>query len=109
MSKKTSFRGRDKRTGEWVYGDVIYASNGTFIWVNIDSAFVPVTPNSISQFVGYDARCEAIYEGDSLIDEMNFSAKCKATLSAEAIYLDGNGSNDIDDKQCRFVLDNKCQ
>ena len=72
MTKVIEFRGKSKKTGEWLYGDLVR---------NVDGAFAVVPPfkmtcnnyceqyeveeDTIGQNTGmYDSRLKKIYEGD---------------------------------------------
>ncbi len=60
--RKIKFRGKGK-DGKYYYGDLIHYKNGRVeIYTEIDAQVVE--PESVEQFVGYDADGNEIYEGD---------------------------------------------
>ena len=61
------FRGKDLDSDKVVYGHFWYSESfGTTV------NGVVVDPESVVQFIGYDAEGNEIYEGDSLIDSDGF-------------------------------------
>lgn len=70
MSREIKFRGRDIRTGNWLYGDLRRLEDRTLIIPTGENAFKAsiddcVHPNSIGQFTGlHDMEDIDIYEGD---------------------------------------------
>ncbi len=71
------FRGQVIKDGRFVYGDLFQFKSKTaictdvvsFLYEKKHSALVEVTPESVAQFVGYDADNAEVYEGDVLIDK----------------------------------------
>lgn len=67
MQKIIKFRGRNKFTGELVYGDLIH-QDGQNIIFDGEKNFV-VEAESVAQFVGYDEMGAEVYEGDKIISD----------------------------------------
>ena len=65
--REIKFRGKDKSTNEWVYGDLIHEHGQVFIRSHIRGriCIIPVKPETVGQFIGsYDINGIGIYEGD---------------------------------------------
>ena len=71
-AENIEFRGKSKRTGEWLYGDLVRNVEGTFaivppfeISMNNYCGNYEVDKETIGQFTGlYDENGSEIYEGD---------------------------------------------
>lgn len=100
--RQIKFRGRDLKTGEYRYG--LYFEDEDGAAIQDGNRVYLVDRDSIVQFVGYDAKCFEVYEGDALIDKTFFPLDCTARLISEVEYLDGGGGNDLDDEMHTFVL-----
>ncbi|MCD6579539.1 hypothetical protein J7L48_08675 [bacterium] len=65
--REYKFKGKNKKTGEWVYGDLIHKHGQLFIRTYIDGKIytILVIPETVGQFTGqYDKEGGKIYEGD---------------------------------------------
>lgn len=110
--KKIKFRGKNL-TGEYIYGYFAEKFNDdgelvpVIIWDTENPAyFSEVYPESVAQFVGYDADDNEIYEGDKLClkDDGNFSdvemyfkfggCFCPVGKKFSAFKLKGRGENE---------------
>lgn len=74
------FRGKSKKTGEWLYGDLVRNVEGAFAVVppfemttsNYCDRY-EVEPESVGQFtLAYDSASREIYEGDILMYEKGY-------------------------------------
>lgn len=92
MNREVKFRGKSKRTGEWLYGDLVRNVEGAF---SIVPPFEMTTDNlcdryevdkkEIGQFSGLtDGNDTEIYEGDIL-------ARCvlKSTFNYQIVFNNG--------------------
>ncbi|MBQ6006580.1 MAG: hypothetical protein IJL14_10085 [Selenomonadaceae bacterium] len=52
-----------------VYGDLIHYQGYPYIRIKEGGEW-EVEPDSVAQFVGYDRNGKEVYEGDTLIDEL---------------------------------------
>jgi len=65
--REIKFRGKDKSTNEWFYGDLIHKHGQSFIRSHSKDRvrIVLVIPETVGQFIGlYDIDNKEIYEGD---------------------------------------------
>ena len=67
--RKIKFRGRDAY-GKLHYGDLWQRTDGMILFDHDETVWQRVHPESIAQFVGYDANGNEVYEGDVLQDEL---------------------------------------
>ena len=64
------FRGRDIKTGEFVFGDLINSIPSVSLpCIVIEDVVCDVAPESVAQLVGYDANGKEVYEGDKMIND----------------------------------------
>ena len=81
MKREIKFRGKDSKTKQWVYGDLLHVGNGCIITTNSElgetlpdgdiglaynhDEFAVVIPETAGQFTGLlDKNGKEIYEGD---------------------------------------------
>ena len=88
--REIKFRGISERTGEFVYGYYVptcpMSSNPGI--VDDDDIIHEVKPESIAQFLDYDANGREVYEGDELTDgEDKFYA-----VHFDSVAIEGNYS-----------------
>lgn len=93
--KKIKFRGKDIQTGKFIYGDLIHSHSekgGVLISEErpISTPARWVAPDSVAQFVGYDADGKEIYEGDVCVSKYVIEEKAKL-ISA---FLNIKGEDD---------------
>ncbi len=92
--KKIKFRGKDIQTGKFIYGDLNHYRNNIFV----DD--VRVDPETVAQFVCYDASGEEIYEGDKLIDAEDgypVNSLFVGIIDSDANAIDGELGDKFDD------------
>ena len=88
MAREIKFRGKNSKTKQWVYGDLLHVGNGFIITTNSElgeplpdgdiglayslDEIAVVIPETVGQFTGLlDKSGKEIYEGDII-----FSKKC---------------------------------
>lgn len=69
MNRQIKFRGKEIRTGEWLYGDLVHSQDGkrcAILAIGKDSYDeCEVDPETVGQFTGmHDSGWHEIYEGD---------------------------------------------
>lgn len=65
--REIKFRGKTK-SGKVYYGDVIHRPE--YVAIVCNEKIHEVDPDSVAQFVGYDANGNEVYEGEQLILEL---------------------------------------
>ena len=138
--RKIKFRGVCPNTDEVVVGSLLILHNEWFIVQSVSyqppyasSSFYhtiqiypsrtkkehilayPVDPDTVEQFVGYDADGKEVYEGDTLIEhwkpyveclpEEIVKTECKIRLTTRITVIDTNGGGyELNDKRKVFKL-----
>ena len=64
------FRGKKRKDGKFIYGSYVHITPMSSFPSIIDNEgfYEEVDPDSVAQFVGYDADGKEVYEGDKLVD-----------------------------------------
>lgn len=99
MKRIVKFRGKSKKTGEWLYGDLVRNVEGVFAVVppfemttdNFCDRY-EVDENTIGQFTGiYDANGKEIYDGDIVQDNgiVYKAVEYRESKSAFVMYIIG--------------------
>lgn len=87
--QKYKFRGKEIKTGKFVYGDLVNSHSGkTLINERTTVAAKYVDPETVAQLVGYDRNGAEIYEGDLI--RSHFGSSCYATFRHYAGIADGS-------------------
>ena len=68
-TREIKFRGREIKSGDFVYGDLLHKHGKTYIAVNYYTK-VRVKPCTVKQFIGLDSNGAEIYE-DDVVDVVN--------------------------------------
>lgn len=76
------FRGKRFDNGELIYGDLSISSRPA---IGNGRDWFLVEPESVAQFVGFDADGNEIYEGDEIVQPTNIYNRYTAELSAQTV------------------------
>ena len=79
---KIKFRGRGLKDKKLYYGSYVHTMPQSSFPAIIDNGgfYNEVDPDSVAQFVGYDADGKEIYEGDKMISTINSDFETTAYL-----------------------------
>ena len=103
MKRIMKFRGKSKKTGEWLYGDLIRNTEGAFAIVppfemttdNLCERY-EVVPDTIGQFTSlYGCHGKEIYEGD-ILDFNGLKIEVRFVRGVFALLYNG----DLDQEMC---------
>jgi len=62
--REIEFRGKQRWSGEWIYGELSQLKGSDWAWIKNDQYVQPVLPETIGQFTGEMLLGEKLFEGD---------------------------------------------